>query len=211
MRASTSTCEVSKAMPQYRVSWTVILGGYRAVIRRLVFLLAVALVAAASAGAHGPATAIGRAVEALSQGAVSYDPLAAASDVEAAGFEALGGDGVAIAFLPEAALTEVPGGPQAVVAEIAREAALDGSLVALVGTQLAAVSDSIDPARLATLVRAAEGSQGSPAARLEVLTRAVRAEQPRDKGGALWNWIAALGGVALVGAAVLLRNRTGRV
>lgn len=194
-------------MAQYRVSWTVILDGYRAVIRRVVLLLAVALVAAASADAHGPATAIGRAVEALSQGDVSYDPLAAASDVEAAGFEALGGEGVAIAFLPEAALTEVLGGPQAVVAEIAREAALDGSLVALVGTQLAAVSDSIDPARLATLVRGAGGSQGSPAARLEVLTRAVRAEQPQDEGGVPWNWIVAVATIVLLAGAVVARSR----
>ena len=195
-------------MAQYRVSWTEILDGYRAVIRRLVLLLAVALVAAASAGAHGPATAIGRAVEALSQGDVSYDPLAAAGDVEAAGFEALGGEGVAIAFLPEAALTEVLGGPQAVVAEIAREAALDGSLVALVGTQLAAVSDSIDPARLATLVRGAEGSQGSPVARLEVLARAVRAEQPQDAGGGPpWNRIGAVATIVLLVGAVAARSR----
>jgi hypothetical protein len=185
----------------------VILDGYRAVIRCLVFFLAVALVAAANAPAHGPATAIGRAVEALSHGDVSYDPLAAASDVEAAGFEALGGQGVAIAFVPEAALTEVLGGPQAVVAEIAREAALDGSLVALVGTRLAAVSDSIDPARLAALVRTAEGSQGSPAVRLEVLTRAVRAEQPRDEGGAPWSWIVAVATVVLLAGAVVARSR----
>jgi hypothetical protein len=108
------------------------------------------------------------------------------SDVEAAGFDTLAGDGVAVAILPAAARSEFRGGPQAVAAEIAREAGLDGTLVALVGTRLAAVSKRVPPQRLDQLVHEASAEPGSPAVQLERLTRAVRAEQPDTAMGAPW-------------------------
>jgi hypothetical protein len=122
-------------------------------MRRLALAVLVLLALPGAAPAHSPATAIGRAVEALSQVDVSYDPGAAVSEVEAAGFGALAGDGIAVAMLPASALSEITGGPQAVASEVAREANVDGTLVALVGTQLTAVSDGIAPRRLTELAR----------------------------------------------------------
>jgi hypothetical protein len=173
-------------------------------MRLLLFAVAAALAWPAAASPHAPATAIGRAVEALSQVDVSYDPGAAVSDVEAAGFGALAGDGIAVAMLPASALSEITGGPQAVAAEVAREAQVDGTLVALVGTRLAAVSERVPRGRLDELARTAEGTQGTPAVRLEAFVRAVRAEQPTARAGAPWGVIAAVASVLLLAAAAVL-------
>ena len=148
-------------------------------MRRLAVVVVLALPAAASA--HAPTTAIGRAVEALSQVDVSYDPGAAVSDVEAGGFGTLAGDGIAVAMLPTSALSEIAGGPQAVASEVAREAHLDGTLVALVGTRLAAVSEHMPAERLDELVREASAEPGSPAVRLERLTNAAAGEDCADE------------------------------
>lgn len=176
-------------------------------MRRLALSVVVVLTLPAAASAHAPTTAIGRAVEALSQVDVSYDPGAAVSDVEAAGFGALAGDGIAVAMLPPSALSEITGGPQAVAAEIAREAQLDGTLVALVGTRLTAVGQRVPPDRLDELVREASAEPGSPAVRLERLTRAVRAEQPDTADGTPWGWVAGVAAGLLLVAAVLARSR----
>jgi hypothetical protein len=176
-------------------------------MRRLALAVVVVLALPPAASAHAPTTAIGRAVEALSQVDVSYDPGAAMSDVEAAGFGTLAGDGIAVAMLPTSALSEITGGPQAVASEVAREAQLDGRLVALVGTRLAAVSEHVPPERLDELVREASAEPGSPAVRLERLTRAVRAEQ-RDTGdGTPWGWVAGVAAGLLLVGAVLARSR----
>jgi hypothetical protein len=176
-------------------------------MRRVALAVVVALALPAAASAHAPTTAIGRAVEALSQVDVSYDPGAAVSDVEAAGFGTLAGDGIAVAMLPTSALSEITGGPQAVASEVAREARLDGTLVALVGTRLAAVSEHMPAERLDDLMRQASAEPGSPAVRLERLTRAVRAEQPDTRDGTPWGWVAGgAAGLLLVGA-VLARSR----
>jgi len=101
-------------------------------------LLALATSEAGPIQAHTPDTAIGRAVEAFGQVRVSYDPGAAVSDVEAGGFPQIVGSDVKVAFMPASANDEISGGPDAVAAEIAREAGLDGTLVVLVGAKLAA-------------------------------------------------------------------------
>jgi hypothetical protein len=176
-------------------------------MRLLALAVAGVLMLPAAASAHSPATAIGRAVEALSQVDVSYDPGAAVSDVEAAGFGALAGDGIAVALLPASALSEISGGRQAVVDEIAREAALDGTLVALVGTRLAAVSNDLPPQRLDELVSEASSAPGPPASRLESLTRAVRTEQPDRGGDNEWGWVAGIATAILLVGAVVMRRR----
>jgi hypothetical protein len=127
--------------------------------------------------------------------------------VEAAGFGALASEGIAIAMLPASALSEITGGPQAVAAEVAREAHLDGTLVALVGTRLTAVSQRVPPERLDELVREASTESGSPAVRLERLTRAVRAEQPDAGDGTPWGWVASVAAGLLLVGAVLARSR----
>jgi len=156
------------------------------------------LVFSASAHAHAPATAIGRAVEALGQVSVSYDNGSVVSDLEAGGFPLIVGSNPKVAFMPASASSEIAGGPDAVAAEIAREAKLDGTLVVLVGAELGAWSNDIGADRLAELVAAAQldKSATSPSV-VESLVRSVQAE-PVDSGPP-WGWI----GAALLGCAVL--------
>jgi hypothetical protein len=100
-------------------------------------------------------TRIGRAVEAFGQVSVSYDNGAVVSDVEAGGFPQIVGSNPKVAFMPASAAREIAGGPNAIAAEIAREADLDGTLVVLVGTELGAWSNDIGADRLAELIAAA--------------------------------------------------------
>ena len=170
-------------------------------LRPLLVALLAALALAAGAGAHVPTTAIGRAVEAFGQVSVSYDPGSAVSDVEAGGFPLIVGSNPKVAFLPASAASEIVGGPNAVAAEIAREAGLGGTLVVLVGTELGAWSNDIGDARLAQLLAAAQTdkSGSSPAALIESLVRSVQAEPAGS--GTPWSWI---GAVLLVCALVAL-------
>ena len=182
-------------------------------MRRLLPLLIVLVAASATdAAAHAPATAIGRAVTALEEVQVSYDPSSSVTDVEAANFnQIVAGEDVAVAFLPEAASTEIAGGsPWAIADEIGREAGLDGSLVVLVGSELGAWSADIDEDRLAELVGEAQaGNQASPVAAVDDLVRTVAAE---PTGGSVpWGWLGAalvvLAVAALVAADLLGRRR----
>ena len=163
-------------------------------------LLLVALALPGAAGAHAPATAIGRAVEALGQVSVSYDPGSLVSEVEAGGFPTIVESNPKVAFLPVSANDEIAGGPNAVAAEIARESGVDGTLVVLVGRELGAWSDEIGETRLAELVADARpgGSAASPAAAVESLVRSVQAEP--TSGGVPWGWV----GAALLGLAVVV-------
>ena len=163
-------------------------------------LLLVALALPGAAGAHAPATAIGRAVEALGQVSVSYDPGSLVSEVEAGGFPTIVKSNPKVAFLPVSANDEIAGGPNAVAAEIARESGVDGTLVVLVGRELGAWSDEIGETRLAELVADARpgGSAASPAAAVESLVRSVQAEP--TSGGVPWGWV----GAALLGLAVVV-------
>jgi hypothetical protein len=157
----------------------------------VVVVLVVALVATGSARAHAPTTAIGRAVEALQNLSVSYDPGAAVSDVEAGGFPQIVGSNPKVAFMPEDALTEIQGGPNAIADEVAREAGLDGTLVVLVGQQFGAWSEDIGDDRLAALLASARAQPSAtpPAAVTESLVRSVQAE-PVDSDPP-WGWIGA--------------------
>ena len=172
---------------------------------RVVLLSLLALAAAPAALGHGSATAIGRAVEALQQVDVSYDPAAAVSEIEAGQVELLAGDGVYAAFLPAAAMGEVQGGARAVAEEVAREAGVRGTLVALVGTRLAAVSTTIPRSRLDELVR--ESSGGTPATRTAALVRRLRADEADTSRGLPWGWLAAVATVLLGAGGVLTRSR----
>jgi hypothetical protein len=179
-------------------------------MRRWLALAIVVLASAGAAGAHGPATAIGRAVEALGQVGVSYDPGAAVSEVEAGNFPQIVGPDVTVAFLPTSAADEILGGPDAVASEIAREAKLDGTLVVLVGARLGAWSADVGEQRLAELEReASSNDSASLAAAVERLVRSVQAE-PKDRG-LPWGWIAAalsaLAVAALFAADRLVRRR----
>jgi hypothetical protein len=163
---------------------------------RLALLGIIALVGAGDAAAHGPATAIGRAVEAFGAVSVSYDPASVVSDVEAGGFPQISGPNPKVAFLPASTAQEIRGGPDAIASEIALEAGLEGTLVVLVGNRLGAWSEDIGEDRLAELVGASSATPaGSPAARVESLVRSVQAE-PTDSGPP-WGWIAV---ALLVGA-----------
>jgi hypothetical protein len=150
------------------------------------------VLAVADADAHAPTTAIGRAVEAFSQVSVSYDPDSVVRDVEAGGFPLIVGSNPKVAFMPASASSEIGGGPDAVAAEIAREADLGGTLVVLVGTSLGAWSNDIGADRLAELVAAArtDTSGTSHASVVESLVRNVQAE-PIDSG-APWGWVGAV-------------------
>jgi hypothetical protein len=177
----------------------------------LISTILVALVATDAARAHAPTTAIGRAVEALGTVSVSQDPGAAVSDVEAGGFPQFVGSNPKVAFMPAAALSEIEGGPNAIAAEVAREADLDGTLVILAGAQPGTWSDEIDETRLAELVVAAQARSagGSPAVLAETLVRSVQAE-PKESDPP-WGWIGAgllvlaLGALALFDRAVRRR------
>jgi hypothetical protein len=156
---------------------------------QLMLLGIIALAATGITEAHAPATAIGRAVLAFEQVTVSYDPGSVVSDIEAGGFPLIVGSNPKVAFMPS---SEIAGGPDAVAAEIAREAGLDGTLVVLVGTELGAWSDDIGADRLAELIAAArtDKSGSSPAVVVESLIRRVQAE-PVDSGTP-WGWIGAV-------------------
>lgn len=166
--------------------------------------LAIVLLAASEASAHSPATAIGRAVEAFGQVPVSYDPGSVVGEVEAGGFPAIVGRDVKVAFMPAAATQEIVGGPDAIAAEIAREADLDGTLIVLAGAKLGAWSADIGEDRLGELVALSGVSQSSasPAATVESLVRSVQAEPSR--GRAPWGWIAGVSLALCVGSLVVL-------
>jgi len=169
------------------------------VARYAFVVLLASLALSPGAHAHAPATAIGRAVEALGQVPVSYDNGSVVSDVEAGGFPLIVGSNPKVAFMPASASSEIAGGPDAIAAEVAREADLDGTLVVLVGTEPGAWSNDIGVDRLAELVAAAQRDKSgiSPTFVVESLVRSVQAE-PVDSGPP-WGWI----GAALVGCAVL--------
>ena len=170
--------------------------------------IVLAIVAAGSARAHAPMTAIVRAVTALQSVSVSHDPGAAVSDVEAGGFPQFVGSNPKVAFLPASATTEMQGGPDAIAAEIAREAGLEGTLVVLVGTQPGVWSDEIAADRLTALVAVARvASEGRPAPLAETLVRSIQVE-PKSSSPP-WGWIGAGLLVLSLGALALL-DRTVR-
>ncbi len=157
-------------------------------MRFLGVLAVVAAVFPATAAAHAPMTAIGRAVTAFDVLSVSYDPESVVSDVEAGGFPQIVGSDPKVAFMPVSTNQEISGGPNAVADEVAREAGLEGTLIVLVGNRLGAWSDDIGEERLAELVEDAPRT-GSRAAAVESLVRAVQSE-PKDWDPP-WGWIAA--------------------
>ena len=170
--------------------------------RSLLIALLACFAFAPSAGAHAPTTAIGRAVEAFGQVSVSYEPGSVVSDVEAGGFPRIVGSNPKFAFMPASASNEVVGGPNAIAAEVAREASLDGTLDVLVGTELGAWSNEIGTDRLAELVTAAQEDKPgiSPAFVAESLVRSVQAE---PVGSATpWGWIGAVLLATALGALV---------
>jgi hypothetical protein len=167
--------------------------------RSIVAAWLVASLVVAAAAAHPPGTTIGRAALALREVPVTYEPGALVSELEAEGLLRLADDRVRVALLPAAVLGDLPGGgASAVAAEIARDAALDGTLVVLTGGQLGAWSSEIKAGRLAALVRNVEATAGnaSRAAAVEMLVRHVKAEpKPRRPP---WTLITVVGSIALL-------------
>jgi hypothetical protein len=167
-----------------------LISGKRAGLRAgpLLAALVVSLVLAPGALAHGPATAIGRAVDAFGSVSVSYEPGSAVSDVEAGNFSTFVGSNPKVAFMPATASSELAGGPDKIAEEIAREAKLDGTLVVLVGTSLGAWSEDIGDDRLTELVgEARTAGGGSPAGMVDALVRSVQAE---PTGSTPWTLVA---------------------
>ena len=180
-------------------------------MQRLALLVVIFLVCAAEAGAHAPTTAIGRAVEAFGSVAVSYEPGAAVSDIEAGNFPLIVGSNPKVAFMPASASTELAGGPNAIAEEVAREAGLDGTLIVLVGTNLGWWSNDIGDDRLAELVRDARaGNAGAPAAAIVAsLVRGVKAEPTSNTPWALIGLVLlVLGSGAFVALHRITRRRS---
>jgi len=150
-------------------------------------------------------------VEAFQEVSVSYDPGSVVTDLEAGGFTLVVGSNPKVAFMPASALSEIAGGPNAVAAEIAREAGLDGTLVVLVGTELGGWSNELGASRLEELVDHARTSKSgtSPASVVESLVRSVQAE-PLDSRPP-WAWIGVILLATALGALVafdrLVRRR----
>jgi hypothetical protein len=181
-------------------------------VQRLALLVVVCfLVCAAGAGAHAPTTAIGRAVEALGSVAVSYEPGAAVTDIEAGNFPLLVGSNPKVAFMPASASTELAGGPNAIADEVAREAELDGTLIVLVGTNLGWWSNDIGDDRLAELVREARTDNAGASAAVVVasLVRGVQAESTSNTPWALLGLVLlVLGSGAFVAVHRISRRRS---
>jgi hypothetical protein len=187
-------------------------------VRRLLLLLVLGLTTAAHAFAHAPGTAIGRATEALGAGSVSYDPGASLSELDAQAVERRlqASHGIAVALMPATALTEVPGGPDSVAAEIARESGVHGTVIVLAGRQLGAWSDAVGPGRIDELVRAtsANGQGAVLQAVLDLIGR-VEAEQPaqtHDGSFSVPSWAVAIAAglliVALATGVMRFRSRS---
>lgn len=167
---------------------------------RLAVLVIACVVVVADASAHGPATAIGRAVLAFGSLSVSYDPEAEVTDLEADRFNAFVGSNPKVAFMPASAADEIAGGPDAIAEEIAREAGLNGTLVVLVGSRLGAWSDDIDDDHLAELVREARAPDEPLFSSAETLVRSVQAEPASETP---WGWIGAVLLVLAVAALIV--------
>ena len=173
-------------------------------VRRLAVVAMVFLVGAAEAGAHVPSTSIGRAVEAFASVPVSYEVGAAVTDIEAGNFPPIVGSDPKVAFMPASASSEMIGGPDAIADEIAREAALEGTLIVLVGTKLGSWSTDIGDDRLAELIQEARaGSAGAPAATVAALVRSVQAEPTNETS---WAWVAAGLAVLAIGSFVVFER-----
>jgi hypothetical protein len=176
-------------------------------VRRLAALGLVSLVCAAGAGAHAPATAIGRAVAAFGSVPISYDPGAAVTDLEADRFNLIVDSNPRVAFMPASAASELAGGPNAIAEEVAREADLDGTLVVLVGTRLGTWSDDIGDDRLAELVRDSQAANTGASA-VEVVESIVRSVQAEPTSSTPWRWIGA--GILIFAIALIAFDRAVR-
>lgn len=167
------------------------------------------LVLASEAVAHAPTTSIGRAVAAFEAVSVSYEQGAAVSDIEAGNFPDVVGSNPKVAFMSAEAATEMTGGPDAIAAEIAREARLNGTLVVLVGTKVGVWSDEISEARLADLVSEARASDaaGSSADMARVLVRSVQ-DESGDRTP--WVWLIVLIAALAIGSLVVLARLSRR-
>lgn len=169
-------------------------------------VLAVAvLVRASDAAAHAPTTSIGRAVAAFASVSVSYEPGAAVSDIEAGNFPHVVGSNPKVAFMSPEAASELAGGPDAIAAEIAREARLNGTLIVLVGTRVGTWSNEISVERLARLVAEAQaGDAGGSSA--ELVGSLVRSVQKESADSTPWGWLlAAIAALAIGSLLVLAR------
>ena len=169
--------------------------GYRARVLRvpavLLVLLVIGAALAGSARGHAPTTGIGRAVTAFEDVPVSYDPGSALTELEAEIPLRMGaGDRLHVALLPASASAELPGPPDAVAAEIAREAGLQGTLVVLVGRHFGGWSDELAQDRIDALIADATRSGGASAVELRDVLAAVAAS-PKDGSDTPWGWIAA--------------------
>ena len=175
-----------------------------------VLAAAVLLARASDAAAHAPATSIGRAVTAFGSVSVSYEPGAAVSDIDAGNFPHVVGSNLRIAFMSRDAASELAGGPDAIAAEIAREARLNGTLIVFVGTRVGTWSNEISDERLAELVEEARaGNAGGSSAELAgSLVRSVQSESADSTPwGALLAAIAALALGSLLVLTLVSRRR----
>lgn len=160
-----------------------------------------------TAHAHAPTTGIGRAVAAFEDVPVSYDPASPLTELDAeAPLRSGAGNRLHVALLAASATQELPGTPDEVAAEIAREAALTGTLIVLVGTRFGAWNDEIGRERLDELIVGASGGRRSPAVELGEVVRAVAAE-PKDDSGLPWSWVVVTT-VGVLAGLVFLARRT---
>ena len=169
----------------------------------VIVLAAALLLPPSDAAAHVPGTSIGRAVTAFGSVSVSYEPGAAVSDIEAGNFPDVVGSNPKVAFMSSGARTEMTGGPDAIAAEIAREARLSGTLIVLVGTKLGAWSNEMSEERLAELVTEAQPANGggTSAALVRALVRSVQVESADTTP---WGWLSAAIAALAIGSLLML-------
>jgi hypothetical protein len=165
----------------------------------------IALVVAGGAQAHDSGPALARAIVALQQGPISYDPASPVSELQADAVNqrlARSSD-IAIAILPVDFSLSAVGAARELEAHLNRP----GTIVAVLGGDLGATSTDVDGHVLGTLVRNSQAvyNRDGPVTGLVSLIDGIDAAKlPEAEAGSGRGWVTALVAVAAVAALSVL-------